>query len=238
MQSQLSDHVWHDEQRALLKKGVWYTYKIGDTPSIYFVDGHLEIEMLPTILTYCDQLIVRDNFENDSILLAQLLLKMGWKKKYFDKTGRVARIGLSPYKLFIDKDFDCHYYQPFFKNAFFFRIGKLWFRDIFQSGVTQLKIVDAVTDEEMIRATVTSSIVSSAPFNETSFQASYDVVVRAKILGLSDEDIEYLGYAPVLLSDYSERRNISEEEIWGLISRNKIKSLNHQGIIWVEDISL
>ena len=71
-----------------------------------------------------------------------------------------------------------------------------------------------------------------------SFQASYDVVVRAKILGLSDEDIEYLGYAPVLLSDYSERRNISEEEIWGLISRNKIKSLNHQGIIWVEDISL
>ena len=90
----------------------------------------------------------------------------------------------------------------------------------------------------MIRATVTSSIVPSAPFNETSFQASYDVVVRAKILGLSDEDIEYLGYAPVLLSDYSERRNISEEEIWGLISRNKIKSLNHQGIIWVEDISL
>mgnify|MGYP000123534012 CR=1 FL=1 len=81
MQSQLSDHVWHDEQRALLKKGVWYTYKIGDTPSIYFVDGHLEIEMLPTILTYCDQLIVRANFENDSILLAQLLLKMGWKKK-------------------------------------------------------------------------------------------------------------------------------------------------------------
>jgi len=233
-----SDHVWYDKQRALLEKGIWYTYKIGKTPSIYFVDGHLEIEMMPAILTYCDQLMVRQNFENEGILLAEYLLKKGWKRQYIDKTGRVARIGLSSYKLFIEKDFNCHYYQPFIKNAFFFRVGKLWFRDIFRSGVTQFKIVDAVTDEEMSKATVQLSTVSSAPSNEASIQESSDLIVRAQILGLSDEEIEYLGYAPILLSDYSERRNISEEEIWGLISRNKIKSLNHQGVIWIEDISL
>ena len=153
MSSNLSDQCWRDDQRTMLQDNTWYAYDVRQNfPSIYFVPVDQPwgaFEMIPTVLTYIDCILVRNESEDQGTLLAHYLVQNGWKKQYFDQSGRIARIACSYYKALISKDPDCHYYQPFSRNALILRVGKLWWRDIFKAGVTQFKIIDPVMDDEL-----------------------------------------------------------------------------------------
>ena len=68
----------------MLQDNIWYAYDVRQNfSSIYFVPMHQTwgaIEMMPTVLTYIDCILVRHESEDQGTLLAHYLIQNGWKK--------------------------------------------------------------------------------------------------------------------------------------------------------------
>jgi hypothetical protein len=75
----------------------------------------------------------------EGMLLSHYLLSKGWKTEWFDATGRIARVGTS-ISGSLSGDNNCNFYERF--NSGFLSFKKLWHRELFHDGITQIKVME------------------------------------------------------------------------------------------------
>tara|TARA_R100000808_G_C2086389_1_gene108385 strand:- start:13 stop:720 length:708 start_codon:yes stop_codon:yes gene_type:complete len=80
----------------------------------------------------------RDNASVHQLLLSDYLLERGWQKEWFNDTGAIAQLDIDPVGMLpVLRKQASAYYQPFYKKDR--KVGRrLFLRDIFTPGRTQM----------------------------------------------------------------------------------------------------